>query len=153
MNSSNNKNKEILPTEIDSVDFMEKIIQKPAQEKKTIVLDFLNEMNIRDVFEFLMEFFTRLSVAKHGNNGQVDITSWTEQDFHRIKEYFNSFGYDINYEILDMDKDYVRLNFLMNNHFYKNITTRPNIKLSDYYYILTMKKTNTSYAINFDILY
>jgi hypothetical protein len=151
MYSSNNKN--IKTTEIDSVDFMEKIIQKPAQEKKTIVLSFLNEMNIRDVFEFLMEFFTRLSVAKHGNNGQVDITIWSEQDFQLIKEYFNSFGYDIKYEMLDMDKDYVRLHFLMNNHFYKNITTRPNIKLNDYYYILNMKKNNKSYAINFDILY
>lgn len=136
----------------DSVEFIENLINDTPGSKNSIVLSFLNEINLRDIFEFLMEIFTKLCLKKFGSNGKVNLTQLTTNDFLMLAEYFNSFGYQINYELLDRNKDYVRITYLTNNHHYKNITTRPNLQLKDFYYILALNGTYNVYAIHFDIL-
>ena len=56
--------------------------------------------DLKTAFEALATVFTLAMKLKHANptTGQVDLTNVTQQQFEKMQEYFNSFGFNVFYK-------------------------------------------------------
>lgn len=132
--------------EIDSDDLIREIFRKPAKNKNEIQLSFVNELGVKDLFEFLLTFFTEGSKIKYGNSeGKVNLASWTDREINKMKEYTNSIGFEL---IIDLysDPDTNMINFNRMN--YKNINIKPQTKLKELK--LPLRCGSNVFVISFD---
>jgi len=138
---------------ITSDDLIEKIIKEEPKHEREIQLEFINNISTKELFSFCMEFFHTLSKYKYSEpNGTVDISKWSLNTISYIKEYYNSFGLDINITILEPTQNNRNLiQFYQSRSFSKYPFTH-NTKLKDVYYTLYHNNTNKYYIINFDYL-
>lgn len=116
---------------------MDKMIEqiftnKPANPNSiTIQLQNQENKSEKQLFNILLEIFTKGMVILYGDSKkQVDLSTLTEDNFITIKQYFNSFGYNVFYTINDKI----------------NIVT--NTGLRSYY--IELNKNNLRYKICFD---
>jgi hypothetical protein len=129
-------------------DLIEKIINNPPAPLKTYNLVF-DDVGVKQVFEFCMEIFTKLSVAKFGcGDGKVDISTWTEKTLKTITEYFESFGFQFNIIITTPDDPNMHIYNAM-RHDVMTITAET--YLSSIMYML--KQNNRVYLISFDYIF
>lgn len=84
--------------------FIEKLFSEPPKEPWTVQLDLhTNDTSPMAIAEFLSVVFTKGTVYLFGDDeGQVNLSSLTDENFGLIKQYFNSFGFDILYQVMQM---------------------------------------------------
>ena len=57
-------------------------------------------MDLKDLFEFLLTFFTEGSKILYADpNGKVDITKWNDEDIQKMKKYCQSIGFILMLEL------------------------------------------------------
>lgn len=129
-------------------DLIEKIINNRPGPPKTHNLVFEDFEGVKHIFEFCMEVFTKLSVAKFGNGaGKVDISTWTEKNIQLIAEYFASFGFKFNVIITEPNDPNMPI---YNSMCHDVICYKPETHLSSILYML--KQRGVVYIISFDYL-
>jgi len=126
------------------------LTNEPKQENE-IQLQFINDISIKELFEFCMEFFNELCKYKYGDaNGKVDISTWNESTINHIKAYYKSFGMNINILFLEPTRqNYNTIKFYESRE-YKKYPITHNTKLQDLYYVMFHQSTNKYYIINFN---
>ena len=102
-----------------------------------------DDMTLKDVFEFLLEFITELFKHFHGDEyGKVDLSTLSEHDMDNIKKYITYIGFTCKIKILPANS--ANITYIHNNN-YKNKQTT---KLRD---MLFGIQCNTQlYIISFD---
>ena len=147
-------------TDIDFFDLVQNIFTNEPKPAHSICVQFDYDGNDKDSVEFL---FKQLTVAftegmkiKYGNsNGVVDLETLQESDFLKIKQYFNSFGIDVNYTIRNKYTDkYLKeldnIDELPDLFDDKNNVKKESNELKDYF--LNLEKNDMVYKISFDFL-
>ena len=121
---------------MDVISFVDSLLKSEPKSKKSIQLTLDLENNSdEDIFNFLIETFTIFMKKNYGNNINLDNIDNTY--VNKIQEYFNSFGFKIEYFIYKNNED---IN-------YKGI---PKSKLGELY--LNIKCEKNSYRIMFDYI-
>jgi len=129
---------------MDILEISREIFTKPVKSKNSIQLDF-SELNIStdELFKELLIMFREGMLILFGNgNGRVELSNLTETDFFKIKEYFNSFGVDITYEVTspnDID--------VLNRY-----NNKRKDSLNDYYLRIVSNVNGRAYYISFAML-
>lgn len=127
-------------------ELIEKVITNPPSAPRTYNLQFEDIQDVKGIFEFCMEVFTKLSKHKYGNSlGKVDISKWTSSTLDTINEYFKSLGFVFSVNILDHNDPSISI---FNSMRYDVIKITPYTKLSSIIYML--KTNEKTYVINFD---
>lgn len=123
---------------MDSLEIIRTIISKPPKPANSIQLEFSdieNNITSKELFELLLMMFTEAMKVLYGENGRVELSKISRNNFNRINEYFNSFGFTINYEILP-ENDTTKIDYVEKK------------ELKDYY--MRLKSNNLLYIISFD---
>ena len=123
---------------MDSLEIIRTIISEPPKPANSIQLEFSdieNNITSKELFELLLMMFTEAMKVLYGENGRVELSKISRNNFNRINEYFNSFGFTINYEILP-ENDTTKIDYVEKK------------KLKDYY--MRLKSNNLLYIISFD---
>jgi len=86
---------------MDVIEITHAIFSKPPSESNSIHLDFSDfKLDPEALFKELLTMFTEGMKILYGDtNGRVNLTKLTEDDFFRVNQYFNSFGYKVSYSI------------------------------------------------------
>ena len=115
--------------EIDSNDLITKIFSKSPENKNAIQLSFVNQLDVKDLFEFLLTFFTEGSKVRYGNTeGKVDLASWTDKEMNKMKCYTESIGFHLIIDVYS-DPETRLLDFNLMN--YKNTKINHNTPLKE----------------------
>ncbi len=134
--------------DINIEDLIEQIINNPPQPPKYHNLVFEDFSGVKHIFEFCMEVFTKLSVAKFGNGaGKVDVSKWTDKTIQSIGEYFASFGFKFNIIITEPNDPNMNI---YNSMRHDVISYTTNTQLNSIVYILN--QTSRVYIISFDYI-
>ena len=123
---------------MDSLEIIRTIISEPPKPANSIQLEFSdieNNITSKELFELLLMMFTEAMKVLYGENGRVELSKISRNNFNRINEYFNSFGFTINYEILP-ENDTTKIDYVEKK------------ELKDYY--MRLKSNNLLYIISFD---
>ena len=136
---------------MDIEELFEAILSKPAEPPKSIDLSFVNEIELKDLFEFLLQFFTEISKTFFSNDDNiVELEQLSELDLKRINNYIQSIGFSSTIDIFPTSAldifDIARLQ----NGKYNKITITHQTKLKDLYF--TLKCKDTIYKISFDYI-
>jgi hypothetical protein len=132
------------------IDFI--ALNDPKHENE-ILLQFINNISVKELFLFCMELFHKICIVKYGSSdGKVDLTNWNFQTIEYINKYFKSFGMYINIEILAPISDNInKLNYYKSRS-YDCYPITNNTKISDLYYSMYSNDTNNWFIINFNFL-
>ena len=136
---------------MDIEELFEAILSKPAEPPKSIDLSFVNEIELKDLFEFLLQFFTEISKTFFSNDDNiVELEQLSELDLKRINNYIQSIGFTSIVDIFPTTAlDIFDIARLQNGKYNKiNITYQT--KLKDLYF--TLKCKETIYKISFDYI-
>jgi hypothetical protein len=132
-----------------------KILSTPPKPKNTYGCGLEEGSSILELFQFCMHFFHTASVKFYGdNNGNVDVSNWTQDNLKLISDYFESLGYKLTVSIIDPTNDTNN----MLGHYYTLRYNRPGVEteeklmLNQLYYLLKINKTGMYYILSFDIL-
>lgn len=115
-----------------------------------------DELSINDLFCTLVEGFTEAMKYLYGDaNGIVNLSNLSHTNFEKVNEYFNSIGFNINYEIQpEITQEYT--NYLLSQNSNElpnldenNISNEINLdKLCNHY--LNLRSNNLKYKLSFD---
>lgn len=114
------------------------IFSKPPQSPKSYSINFQVD-NVEELFETLLIILSEAIKILYSDNNTIDITNLTIEDINKLKEYYLSFGIQLNILINRLDQS-----FISNSNIKE--------KLSDYYFSLKSNKNSNYYIITFDIL-
>lgn len=121
---------------MDILEIAHKLFREPLKSPGSIQIEFSHEgenITSKDIFSQLIIIFNEGMKYFFGDQyGKVDLSKLTQQDFYKINEYFNSFGFEIHYDIKELN-DSSQPNF-------------PNNILEDF---LTFKTSFAKYYIAF----
>lgn len=136
---------------MDIEELFETLLSKPAEPPKSIDLSFVNEIELKDLFEFLLQFFTEISKTFFSNeNNTVDLEQLSELDLKRINNYIQSIGFTSIIDVFPTSVldifDIARLQ----NGKYNKIDIVHDTKLKDLYF--TLKCNDKIYKISFDYI-
>ena len=125
------------------------LLSKQAEPPNSIDLSFIDRIDLKNLFEFLLSFFTEISKTFYGDDNKVvHLEQLNDTDFKRINAYIESIGFTTILKTYNMDTiDVFDLGRLQNGK-YNKITINCNTQLSDLYF--TLKTGNTIYKISFD---
>ena len=80
--------------EIEVKDLIEKIYNESPKSSNSIQLSFINQLNINDLFEFLLTYITEGSKILFSNNKkQVNLAKWTDIEYKIMDRYCKSIGF------------------------------------------------------------
>ena len=87
--------------EVELLELVYNIFNAPSKPAKSIQLQFIENLSIQEIFEFLLTFFTEGAKYKYGEdksdpNTKVDISKWTDRELNNMKEYFASISFILN---------------------------------------------------------
>ena len=87
--------------EVEVEELVYNIFNRQPKPPKSIQLQFIENLSIREIFEFLLTFFTEGAKYKYGEdksdpNTKVDISTWTDIELNNMKEYFASISFVLN---------------------------------------------------------
>ena len=135
--------------EIQYDDLVETIFSKEPDKPKSITLDFVNKLELKDLFEFLLSLFTdgckRLFGKYENNILKVNLDDFSTEKIDKIKKYFLMIGFEliINIEKYNPDKDYELLNY--NNKIIDDQTSLSELTM-------IIRRINTVYFVNFEFI-
>jgi hypothetical protein len=132
-------------------ELFENILSKPAEPPKSIDLSFVNEIDLKDLFEFLLQFFTEISKTFFSNDQNiVELENLNDFDLKRINAYIESIGFKTIIDIYPVDSmDIFNIARLQNGK-YNKITIGNSTKLNELYF--TLKCKEKIYKISFDTI-
>ena len=134
--------------EVDIDDLFERVVMTTTPTANNFPLQF-DGINIKEKFEFLLEFVTKLCKHFYGNPmGQVNLADMSPTDFNTINNYMMSIGYTCNFE--SQNANYENLSRIQIER-YDRITITMNTKLNDLKFGL--KCNNILYIISFNSLH
>tara|TARA_Y100000310_G_C20107943_1_gene545763 strand:- start:79 stop:504 length:426 start_codon:yes stop_codon:yes gene_type:complete len=137
-------------TEIDVNDLVENIISAPSKPPHSIQLQFEDITNVKELFDFCMFFFQRISVVKYAKpDGKIDLSSWSETHINIIKKYFNSVGLKINIIVTDINDPQLPI---YESKRYNKINITPYTQLKEILFTMYHNTSNGVFVINFDNL-
>lgn len=95
--------------ENDMISVARTIFSNPPQEPFTMFFDIVdengNEMEIQDIFEFLTILFHEgLKILFFNETNKIELHELSEDDFELIRKYFHSMGFEIFYNIQEINK-------------------------------------------------
>lgn len=123
------------------------IIQQPKDEK-SINFQFQNKIEIRDLFEILLNFFTDICKLYYSDdNHRVDLEILSNEDLDFIRKYFKSIGFNFNIESFNYYQ--ISNNFIeqLQKNKYDKIVINTDTEINDLYFVL--KCRNIIYKIKF----
>ena len=104
--------------------------------------------SLKEVFEFLLQFVSML--CKHfysDSNGQVDLSTLTEDEFKKINNYMLCIGFSCNFTRLPVNNH--NINYAYDNR-YDRIAIIPETQLKDL--LFGLKCNEILYIISFDVI-
>ena len=70
------------------------LLSKPAEPPNSIDLSFIDQIDLKNLFEFLLSFFTEISKTFFGDDNQVvHLENLNDNDFKKINAYIESIGF------------------------------------------------------------
>ena len=133
--------------EVDIEQIFERVVMTTSPTPNNFPLQF-DGMNIKEKFEFLLEFVTKLCKHFYGNSiGQVNLAEMSPTDFNTINNYMMSIGYTCNFE--SQNANYENLISIQEGR-YDKIPITLNTTMSDLKFGL--KCNNILYIISFNSL-
>ena len=138
--------------ELELEDLVNNIFNRQPQPKKSFQLQFIENLSVKEVFEFLITFFTEGSKYKYGTENSegkitVDISKWTQKELKIMEDYFASVFFKLNVEIYETSKS-KHINFNLMS--YSKQVIGKNTPLNTLKFPLYTQ--NTIYVISFDYL-
>ena len=133
--------------------FIEYVFQKEPKEKNSIKLeldspDKNNNIN-KHIFEQLLQIFTDgMKYLYSDNDNKVDIASLEIDSILKMKEYFESFGVELIFNMYD------QTNYVLKPYIYNNPELYNKSKsVNDFYYEIPLEKNNKMlvYRISFNL--
>ena len=133
--------------------FIEYVFQKEPKEKNSIKLeldspDKNNNIN-KHIFEQLLQIFTDgMKYLYSDNDNKVDIASLEIDSILKMKEYFESFGVELIFNMYD------QTNYVLKPYIYNNPELYNKSKsVNDFYYEIPLEKNNNMlvYRISFNL--
>ena len=133
--------------------FIEYVFQKEPKEKNSIKLELDspqegNNIN-KHIFEQLLQIFTDgMKYLYSDNDNKVDIASLEIDSILKMKEYFESFGVELIFNMYD------QTNYVLKPYIYNNPELYNKSKsVNDFYYEIPLEKNNNIlvYRISFNL--
>ena len=133
--------------------FIEYVFQKEPKEKNSIKLELDspqegNNIN-KHIFEQLLQIFTDgMKYLYSDNDNKVDIASLEIDSILKMKEYFESFGVELIFNMYD------QTNYVLKPYIYNNPELYNKSKsVNDFYYEIPLEKNNQMlvYRISFNL--
>ena len=146
-----NENTEYKDGDHDS--FIEYVFKDKPKEKNSIKLDLDspqegNNIN-KHIFEQLLQIFTDgMKYLYSDNDNKVDIASLEINSILKMKEYFESFGVELIFNMYD------QTNYILKPYIYNNPELYNKSKsVNDFYYEIPLEKNNQIlvYRISFNL--
>jgi len=136
--------------ELELDELVNNIFNRQPKPAKCIQLQFIENLSISEIFEFLISFFTEGAKYKYGEdksdpNTKVDITKWTHKELDLMKEYFASIGFKLIVDI--MENNPTTISSIKN---YKSINITNQTKLTELKFSIGVG--TLVYVISFDYL-
>ena len=132
--------------EISFKDLINKLFNEPYKPPKSIQLSFVEQLEIKDIFEFLLEVFTFGGKKLFGNQeGKIDLDSCTDTEINMINNYCKSIGFTMYIDKYTGDDTRI-VDF--HSMSYQNININDNTQLKELKLPLNCKKN--VYVIYFD---
>jgi hypothetical protein len=135
--------------EINYDDLIERIFTKVPDNPKSVTLDFVEQLSLKEIFEFLVSFFTDGSKILYGVREEdkisVDISKWTSLELDMMKQYLAMIGFHLYVEVENFNiyKNYDAIQ-------YTNLKINHTTKLSELKIIL--KNSNKVYIVSFEFI-
>ena len=133
--------------------FIEYVFKNSPKEKNSIKLELdppnkNNNIN-KHIFEQLLQIFTDgMKYLYSDNDNKVDIASLEIDSILKMKEYFESFGVELIFNMYD------QTNYILKPYIYNNPELYNKSKsVNDFYYEITLEKNNQIlvYRISFNL--
>jgi hypothetical protein len=138
--------------EIELDELVNNIFNKQPQSPKSFQLQFIENLDVKEIFEFLVTFFTEGAKYKYGidyPNGKttVDLSKWKEKELQLMKDYFASIYFKLNLEIhKESESKHIDFNLMSyHNQVIGNETPLNTLKF-------TLKSGELIYVISFEHL-
>jgi len=138
--------------ELELEELVNNIFNRQPQPKKSFQLQFIEKLSVKEVFEFLITFFTEGAKYKYGKENSegkitVDISTWSKKQLTLMEEYFASICFKLSVEIYEVSKSkHIDFNLMSyNKQVIGNNTPLNTLKFPLY-------TQNTIYVIGFDYL-
>ena len=138
--------------EIELDELVNNIFNKQPQSPKSFQLQFIENLDVKEIFEFLVTFFTEGAKYKYGINSTdgkttVDLSIWKEKELQAMKDYFASIYFKLNLEIYkESESNHIDFNLMSyHNQVIGNETPLNTLKF-------TLKAGTLIYVISFDHL-
>ena len=138
--------------ELELEELVNNIFNRQPQPKKSFQLQFIENLSVKEVFEFLITFFTEGAKYKYGTENKegkitVDISKWTQKELKIMEDYFASICFKLNVEIYEASKSkHIDFNLMS----YSKQVIGKNTPLNTLKFPLYTQ--NTIYVIGFDYL-
>ena len=133
--------------------FIEYVFKDKPKEKNSIKLELEppnknNNIN-KHIFEQLLQIFTDgMKYLYSDNDNKIDIASLEIDSILKMKEYFESFGVELIFNMYD------QTNYVLKPYIYNNPELYNKSKsVNDFYYEITLEKNNKIlvYRISFNL--
>ena len=138
--------------ELELEDLVNNIFNRQPQPNKSFQLQFIENLSVKEIFEFLITFFTEGAKYKYGTENSegkitVDISKWTKKQLTTMEDYFASVFFKLNLETYEVSKS-KHINFNLMG--YNKQVIGNNTQLNTLKFPLYTPKT--VYVISFDYL-
>tara|TARA_B100001093_G_C26816445_1_gene1009934 strand:+ start:864 stop:1289 length:426 start_codon:yes stop_codon:yes gene_type:complete len=129
---------------------IERIFSEEPKNPNSIELSFIDQIELKDLFEFLLTFFTDGSKLLYGNqDGIVDITKWGDDEINKMKNYCQSIGFDVIIEMYNKnDQETYYIDFNKMN--YKKLKVDSKTELNEFKLPLNFKNSDFICVIYFN---
>ena len=135
--------------EIQYDDLVETIFSKQPDNPKSVTLDFVDKIELKDLFEFLVSFFTdgcKKLFGKYENNIlKVNLDDFSADRIKTLKKYFAMIGFilTLDIEVYNTNKDYDSI--IYTNKIIKNDTQLSELKM-------LLRNNSNVYIIYFEFI-
>ncbi len=131
--------------------FIDYVFGNKPKEKNSIKLELgtSNDNINKHIYEQLLQIFVEGLKFIYGKDNKVDISTLQIENILLMKEYFSSFGIELQFNMYNKD-NYVFKPYIYNNpNLYKKSKS-----INEFYYEVQVNKDNTLlfYRISFDYL-
>lgn len=134
--------------ELEIDDLITKIFSESPKPSHSIQLSFVNQMGVKDLFEFLLTFITSGSkILFGGNNGTVNIAKWTDIEYNILNRYCKSIGFEFILDRYSTEEEQL-INFKTMSYKKKEITNYTKLETLK----LPIKCQNDIFVFSFNLL-
>ena len=135
--------------ELSVEDLVSRIFYKKPQPEKSIQLQFVENLDFKEMFEFLLTFFTEGAKFRYGNmEGKLELDKWTNKELDTMKEYFRSIGFKLY--VNSVNHKQKNFDYTLYNYNYKEVKITEKTKLSELK--IAFKCQDFIHVIYFDII-